>query len=145
MTVRVEITCSISQEPSARAAVEAFNNETGGLRVGRRVNEQSHKVQLMVRLPQSANVSNYAAPLGQAHQQKVFESFRFVIGELVSISFAPSVNLQEQMRDFPLRPDETWFPAIDDPHKAYVCMSMPVMLAKQAAWLLAHEVEWAYV
>ena len=145
MTVLVEITCSISQESSAQAAIEAFDNETGGLLIGRSVNEQSHKVQLMVRLPQSINVSKQAAPLDQALQQKVIESFRYVIGDLVAISFAPSVNWQEQMRNFPLRPDETWFPAIDDPHKAYVCMSMPVMLAKQAAWLLAHEVQWAYV
>src|SRR5258708_31543962 len=42
--------------------------------------------------------------------------------------------------NFPLRPDESWFPAIHDPDQAYVCMSRPLMLAKQAAWLLEHEV-----
>jgi hypothetical protein len=145
MTVLVEIVCSVSQEESARAAVEAFCKVTGGLLIGRRVIEETHKVLLMVRLPQTASGSNHATALDQARQQNVIESFRHVTCDLVQISFDPSVNLREQMRNFPLRPDESWFPAIHDPDQAYVCLSRPVMLAKQAAWLLAHEVKWAFV
>jgi hypothetical protein len=81
----------------------------------------------------------------QARQQDVIESFRYVPCDLVQISFDPAVNLREQMRNFPLRPDESWFLAVHDPDQAYVCMSRPLMVAKQAAWLLAHEVMWAFV
>ena len=145
MTVLVEIVCSVSQEESARAAVEAFCKATGGLIIGRRVIEETHMVLLMVRLPQTASGSNHATALDQARQQNVIELFQYVTCDLVQISFDPSVNLREQMRNFPLRPDESWFPAIHDPDQAYVCLSRPVMLAKQAAWLLAPEVKWAFV
>ena len=135
MTVLVEIVCSVSQEEFAQAAVEAFCKATGGLLIGRRVNEETYE----------ASGSNHATALDQARQQNVIESFRHVTCDLVQISFDPSVNLPEQMRNFPLRPDESWFPAIHDPDQTYVCLSRPVMLAKQAAWLLAHEVKWAFV
>ncbi len=72
-------------------------------------------------------------------------SFCSVTRDLVSISFDPSVDPQEQMRDFPLGPDESWFLAIHDPYKVYVRIRGPIMEAKQAAWLLEHEVVWAYV
>jgi len=145
MAVLVEIVCSVSQEEFAQAAVEAFCKATGGLLIGRRVIEGTRKALLMFRLPPTASVSKDAAALSQARQQNVIESFRYVACDLVQISFDPPVNLREQMRDFPLRPDESWFPAIHDPDQAYVCMSRPLMLAKQAAWLLKHEVKWAFV
>ena len=145
MAVLVEIVCSVAQEEFAQAAVEAFCRATGGLLIGRRLIEETHKVPLLVRLPQTASGSNHATALSQARQQHVIESFRRVTYDLVQISFDPSVNLREQMRNFPLRPDESWFPAIHDPDQAYVCMSRPLMLAKQAAWLLKHEVKWAFV
>ncbi len=145
MAVLVEIVCSVSQEEFAQVAVEAFCRATGGLLIGRRVIEVTHKALLMVRLPPAASVSKDATALSQARQQNVIESFRYVTYDLVQISFDPSVNLREQMRNFPLRPAESWFLAIHDPDQAYVCMSRPLMLAKQAAWLLAHEVKWAFV
>ena len=145
MAVLVEIVCSVAQEESARAAAEAFCKATGGLIIGRRVIEETHKVLLMVRLPQTASGSNHATALDQARQQNVIESFRHVTCDLVQISLDPAVDLREQMRNFPLRPDGSWFPAIHDPDQAYVCMSRPLMLAKQAAWLLEHEVTWAFV
>jgi len=145
MTVLVEIVCSVSQEESARAAVEAFCKATGGLLISRRVIEVTHKALLIVRLPPTASVSKDATALDQARQQHVIESFRYVTCDLVQISLDPAVDLREQMRNFPLRPDESWFPAIHDPDQAYVCLSRPVMLAKQAAWLLAPEVKRAFV
>lgn len=78
-------------------------------------------------------------------QQHIIASFRLVSGDLVNISFDPALDPQEQMRDFPLGPDESWFLAIHDPHQVYVCIRGPMMGAKQAAWLLKHEVVWAYV
>jgi len=51
MAVLVEIVCSVSQEEFAQVAVEAFCRATGGLLIGRRVIEVTHKALLMVRLP----------------------------------------------------------------------------------------------
>ena len=78
-------------------------------------------------------------------QQHVNGSLRLASGDLVNISFDPAVDPQEQMRDFPLGPDESWFLAIHDQHQVYVHIRGPMMGAKQAAWLLKHDVVWAYV
>ena len=147
MTVLVEIVGPASGEEPARAVVTAFCKQAGGLLIGRHVNEQTHTVQFMARLPHLTGTDKmllHQANLSKARVQHVIESFRYMSCDLVQISFDPSLNLREQMLDFPLRPDESWFPAIHNPHQAYVCMSRPVMLAKQAAWLLAHDVTWAY-
>ena len=145
MTILIEIVCSVSQEEPAQATIEAICKDTGDLLIGRRVNEETNEVLLLVRLLHATSVSKHTTALSHALEQHVIASFRFVTGDLVNISFDPSVDLQEQMRDFPLRSDESWFLAIHDPHQVYVCIIGPMMGAKQAAWLLKHEVVWAYV
>jgi len=145
MTALIEIVCSDAKEEAAQATVEAFCKEASGRLIGRRVNEEAHNVLLMVQLLQTASVSKHATTFSHALQREVIASFRYVTYDLVKISFNPSVDLREQMLDFPLRPDESWFPAIHDPHQAYVCLRRPLMSANQAAWLLKHEVAWAYV
>ena len=145
MTTLIEIVCAVSQEEAAQASIEAFCKETGSRLIGRCVNEETHEVQLMVQLPHhTARARRHAAALGHALQEQVIASFRYITSDLVKISFDPSVNLQEQMHNFPLRPGESWFPAIHDPHQAYVYMSRPLMLTEQAAWLLKHKVLWAF-
>src|SRR5260221_10492644 len=69
--VLVEIVCSVSQEELAQVAVEAFCRATGGLLIGRRVIEVTHKTLRMVCLPPTASVSKDATALSQAHQQHV--------------------------------------------------------------------------
>ena len=78
-------------------------------------------------------------------QQYNIASFCSVIRDLVSISFDPSVDPREQMRNFPLGPGESWSFAIHDPYQVYVRIRGPIMEAKQAAWLLKHKVVWSYV
>ncbi len=146
MTILIEFVCSVPQEEAAQATVEAFCEETGSLLIGRRVNEETYEVRLMVQLPHHiARASRHATAISPTLQEQVSASFRYITSDPVKISFDPSVDLREQMRNFPLRPGESWFPAIHDLHQAYVCMSRPFMLTEQAAWLLEHEVQWAFV
>ena len=145
MTILIEIVCSVSQEEPAQATIEAICKETGDLLIGRRVNEETHEVLLVVQLLQTVSVSRHTTVLSHALQQGVIASFRYTSSDLVKISFDPSRDLREQMRDFPLRPGESWFPAIHNPHQAYVCLSRPLMLTEQAAWLLRRQLEWAFV
>jgi hypothetical protein len=145
MAVLVEIVGAVSGEETAEAYVAAFCQQVGGLLIGRRVNEQTHQAQFLIRFLHPLSMSEHTEDLSRACQQHLIESFRYVSGGLVQISFHPSLNLREQMQDFPLRPDESWFPDIHNPHQAYICMSRPVMLAKQAAWLLARDAAWSFV
>jgi len=145
MTILIEIVCSVSQEEAAQATIEAICKETGDLLISRRVNEETHEVLLVVQLLQTVRVGRHTTVLSHALQQGVIASFRYMSSDLVKISFDPSRDLREQMRDFPLRPGESWFPAIHNPHQAYVCLSRPLMLTEQAAWLLRRQVDWAFV
>lgn len=145
MTILIEIVCSVSQEKPAQATIEAICKERGDLLIGRRVNEETHEVLLVVQLLQTVSLSRYTTALSHALQQGVITSFRYVSSDLVKISFDPSLGLREQMRDFPLRPGESWFPAIHNPHQVYVCLSRPLMITEQAAWVLRRQLEWAFV
>ena len=99
----------------------------------------------MVQLPQTGSASRHAGALSPLLHKPVIVSFQSINCDLVKISFDPSVDPREQMRDFPLRPGESWFPAIHHPHQSYICLSRPLMLTEQAAWLYGHEVAWAFV
>jgi len=145
MTTLIEIECSIAQEEVALATLEENGKETGDLLIGRRVDEANNEVLLIVRLMQPTSVSKHTIALRRTLQNHHIASFRFVTCDLVNVSFGPSVDPQEQMQDFPLHSDELWFVSLHDRHQAYVCISKPVMDAKQAAWLLKHEVLWTYV
>ena len=145
MTTLIEIICSVSQEEPVRSTVEAFCKETDNLLIGRRLNEETDEVLFAVQLLQTGSLSGHTKTFNQAQQQGVIASFRYMTCDLVKISFDLSLDLREQMRDFPLRPDESWYPAIHNTHQAYVCMSRPVMHAKQAASLLARDAAWSFV
>jgi hypothetical protein len=145
MTTLLAVLCSFSQEEAAHTTVEEGCKEAGGLLIGRLVNEETHEVLLLIQLFHTACISKHTKVLSHARQQAVIASFRFVTCDLLKISFDPSVDTQEQMRGLPLRPGESWFPANHDPHQIYVSIRRPLMEAKQAAWLLAHGIAWAYV
>lgn len=145
MTILIEIVCSLSQEKPVQATIEAICKETGDLLIGRLANEQTHEVLLVVQLLQVGSMSRHTTDLSHALQQRHIASYRFVSGNLLKISLEPSMDLQEQMRDFPSHSGESWFPAIHNPHQAYVSLIRPLVQRGQAAWLLRRQVGWAYV
>lgn len=145
MTTLIEIACPVSKEETMQATVEAFCEETDGLLIGRRIYQETNEILLIVRLPYATNLSKHVTVLSRALQQEVITWFRCVTCDLVKISFDLSASLEEQLHDFPLRSGESWFPAIHNPHQAYVCMSRPLMAANQAAWILGREAAWAFV
>ena len=145
MTTLLEIVCAVAQAEAVQTLLEESCQATGDLLIGRCVYEQINEVLLIVRLLHASSVRSYVTILSQQLQQAVILSFQLLSGDLVKLFFHPSVDLREQMRHFPLYPGDSWYPALHDPHQAYVCLRRPLLGAKQAAWLLQHEVEWAYV
>ena len=145
MTILIEIVCSVAQEKPVKATLEAICKETGDLLIGRCANERTHEVLLVVQLLNSTSMSRHTTDLSHALQQRDIASFRFVSSNLLKISVEPPLDLREQMRDFPSPTGESWFPAIHNPHLAYVCLIRPLMQTDQAAWLLRRQVGWAYI
>nr|MDQ2716379.1 hypothetical protein [Chloroflexota bacterium] len=148
MTTLIELGHSISQEEAAWARqdqrarassateIETFCEETGGLLIGRSINEQTRESLLIVQLLHTAGVSRQMAVFSYALQQEIIASFRYVFCDLVKIAFDPTLDARAQMHDFPLRPGELWFPALQNPQHAYVRISKPFMLAKLAVFFI---------
>ena len=149
MTTIIEFVCSVSQEVAAQTTIEAFCKKTGNLLIGRQVNEETQQILFIVRPLHAVSERKHARALRGLDQSRPYKgaimSSRSVTCELVKISLDRSVDLRDQMRDFPLRPGEQWFFAIHDAHQAYVCMNRPLMLPEQAAWLVGHEAVWEFI
>jgi hypothetical protein len=145
MPTLIEIASALAQEKVVRASVEAICQATGDLLIGRSVYEHTNEVLLIVRLLHATSVSKLLIALREALQQELITSFECMSAELVSISFLPSLDLREQMHDFPLSPGESWFPALDNAHQAYVCLRGSWLEAEQTAWLLEHQALWEFV
>ena len=145
MTTLIEIVGTGAQAEAVQTLIEESCQATGDLLIGRCVYEQINEVLLIVRLVHATSVRSYVTILSQQLQQAVILSFQLLSGDLVKLCFHPSVDLREQMRHFPLYPGDSWYPALHDPHHVYVYLRRPLLGAKQSAWLLQHEVEWAYV
>src|SRR2546421_1825650 len=144
MTTFIEIVGTVAQAQAVQTLLEESCQATGDLLIGQCVYEQVNEVLFIIRLVHASSVRSYVTILSQQLQQAVILSFQLLSGDLVKLCFHPSVDLREQMRHFPLYPGDSWYPALHDPHQAYVCLRRPLLGAKQAAWLLQHEVEWAY-
>ena len=145
MPILIEIVCTVGKAEAVRTLIEESCQVTGDLLIGRCVYEQINEVLLIVQLVHATSVRRYVTTLSQQLQQEVILSFQLVNGDLVKMSFHPTVDVREQMRHFPLCPGDSWYPALHEPHQAYVCIRRPLLGAKQAAWLLHHEVVWVYV
>lgn len=145
MTVTlIEVVCPLSQQ-SAQTTLEQYFKQTGDLLISRRIYPLVDAVLLVIRLLDPANVSKHRMFLDQALQGGLISSYEYVTCDLVTASLDSPPDICDQMRDFPLRPGESWFPAIDDPHQAYICLDTPWMTSEQIAWLLEHQVKWTYV
>lgn len=145
MATLIEIVCYTPQLEMAQPTIETFCNDTEGRLIGRRFYEETHEVVFMLQLPHATNLGKHMTSLSQALQQHAISSFRYLTCDLVQIFFESTNDLREQMHDFPLLPGEFWFPSAQNSCQVYVCINRPVMLARQAAWLLAHKVRWAFV
>src|ERR1700736_3145583 len=124
MGISVEIICALSQK-SAQTVIEQHFKETEDRLLARCLYEELDRVLLIVRLLPTANMQECTAFLQLALQQGTVESYEYVICSLVSVNLNPSLDRETQMYGFPLDFGDAWFPAIDDPHKVYLCIDMP--------------------
>jgi hypothetical protein len=136
----VEIICSISQR-SAQKTVEEHFEKAGDQFLARCAYEDLGQVLLVVQLSATTDEDEHNAFFRLALEQGIIDSYEYLTCYPVSAFLNPSLDRQEQMRHFPLRPGESWFPAIDHPNKVYICLDKPFMAADQTAWLLEHQLD----
>src|SRR5436309_15759655 len=91
MPILIEIVCTVSKAEAVRTLIEESCQVTGDLLIGRCVYEQINEVLLIVQLVHATSVRKFVTTLSQQLQQEVILSFQLVSGDLVKMSFHPSV------------------------------------------------------
>src|ERR1700737_503478 len=143
MGISVEIVCALSQK-NAQTVVEQHFKETGDLLLACCLYEELDRVLLIIRLLPTTDLQECTAFLQLALQQATIVSYEYVVCSLVSAFLNPALDLETQMSGFPLDFGDAWFPAIDHPHKIYLCIDMPPMTPAQIAWLSERQAKWEY-
>ena len=142
MYTLIEIAYAISQQ-NAEATIAHYFKETGNLLIGHSIFEETGEVLLVVLL-MHPHKSEYTDYLKNLLLQGIVESFEYRFHYLVIVTLDSHLDIRMQMQDFPLQPGESWFPAVDHPDQVYICLERYLMTAEQAAWMLKHQVGWAY-
>ena len=142
MYIMIEIVYPLSQE-NVEAAIEHYFKATGNLLIGRRIFDETGEVLLVVLLVYP-HVSAFTTFLKDLLNQGRIKSYEYMSHYLVIFNLDTHLDIPTQMHDFPLRPGESWFSAIDNPQQIYVALERYIMSSEQAAWVLQHQVKWAY-
>ncbi len=144
MATLIEVVCPLSQK-DMEASVEHYFKEMGDLLIGRRAYQELDAVLLVMQVQYAANLIKHRKFLDYALQQGLIESCVYVTCTLVTASLDASLDIWDQMHDFPLCPGESWFPAVDHPYQVYICLGTHLMTRNQAEWLIVHQATWACV
>ncbi len=144
MATLIEVVCPLSQK-DMEASVEHYFKEMGDLLIGRRAYQELDAVLLVMQVQYAANLIKHRKFLDYALQQGFIESCEYVTCTLVTASLDASLDIWDQMHDFPLCPGESWFPAVDHPNQVYICLGTHLMTRNQAEWLIVHQATWACV
>ena len=142
MYTLIEIAYAISQH-NVEAAIQHSFKESNNSLIGRSLFEETDEALLVVLLTHP-NMSEHRNFLKHLLQQGMITSFEYRYQYLVTAFFDPPLDVRMKMQEFPLRPGESWFPAINHPGQVYICLERHLMTAEQAAWMLNHQVRWAY-
>ena len=140
--IMIEIVYPLTEE-NVEAAIEHYFKATGNLLIGRRIFDETGEV-LLVFLLVNPNMSAFTIFLKDLLDQGKIKSYEYLSHYLVIFDLYTHLDVKMQMHDFPLRPGESWFSAIDNPHRIYIALETYLMSPEQAAWVLQHEVKWAY-
>ncbi len=145
MFLLIHVAVPLANEDAVQSEVGRCCAETGDIPLGRRVYKESGEVLLVVRLVQDYHLSEHVKLLNQALQQQIILSFQSEVTNLVSVRCKPPRSIVESMHDFPLQWNESWFPAIADPHQAYFCTRRMLIGEDQIAWFNRHHFSYQYI
>jgi hypothetical protein len=144
MTTLIHIAVLITNEELVRNTVVNCCSETGDTLIGQRVYEEVGEVLLVVRLVQNYNVTKHIPILSQALQRELILSFQIEMINLVRVECPAPLDIRHQVQDFPLQPNESWFPAVESEQMAYICTRGLLLQPSQEQWLEGHHLDYTY-
>lgn len=139
MNILIYIAVPIENEQTLCAELKRCCAETGDQLIGHRVYEDVGEVLFVVCLAHQYVLTKHIHILNQALQAQLILSFQPEKAQVMMICSQGNVlaphNIAALLKGFPLRPSESWFPAIDDSEKAYLCTNTRKLNQQQIAWL----------
>ncbi len=145
MTTLIHIAVLVANEELVKNTVVNCCSETGDALIGQRVYEEVGEELLVVRLVQDYNVTKHIPILSQALQSKLILSFQIEMINLVRVECPAPLDIRHLIQDFPLQPNESWFPAIESEQTAYICTRGLLLQPSQELWLERHHLDYTYV
>ena len=145
MTTLIHIAVLVANEEIVRNTVVNCCSETGDALIGQRVYEEVGEVLLVVRLMEDYNVAKHIPILSQALQRKLILSFQIEMTNLVRVESTAPLNIRHLVQDFPLQPNESWFPSIESDQMAYVCTRSLILQPSQERWIERYHLEYTYM
>jgi hypothetical protein len=145
MTTLIHIAVLVANEELVKDTVVNCCSETGDTLIGQRVYAEVDEVLLVVRLTQDYNVTKHIPILSQALQSKLILSFQIETTNLVRVECPAPLDIRDFVQDFPLQPNESWFPAIESKQMAYMCTRSLLLQPAQERWLERVHLSYLYV
>lgn len=127
----IEIGLPTSNIPRVQPALETCLQETGDALIGQQIYDD--QTLFVVRIT-GDTLQNHLKTLSAAFREKLVDSFQLIACYLFKVAFKDE-SYQTLLRDFPLHPGESWFPAANEARTAYLCLSRPHLSQEQTSWL----------
>ena len=139
----IEIICFLDQK-SVQTTIKQRFEQTGDRILASCVYEEFERILLVVQLSPTTDRREHTIFLQKALQLGHIEFYEYVACYPVSVFLDPSLDRDEHKRWFPLRVGESWYPALDHPHKVYLCLTRPFLAPAQVAWLNQNQARWEF-
>lgn len=126
--------------------IEHYCQETGNDIIGRRVYEEVEEVLIVVQLNKEVRSSTHTLALNNLIHSRLILSCQFENANLILVRSELSQNICDILPQFPLQPNESWFPSISDAqHAAYICTRNVLINFEQSTWLRAYNLSYQYL
>lgn len=131
----IEIDIPQHKVASVQAYIKSCVQKTGDFLIGYSDFSDGSK-QLIVKLTHNDYIPKHQIVLGPALQAGAIYSFTFKTCVLTKLVFDDESTMK-RLATFPFREKECWFPAIDNPKEAYLCLMAQELSKEQSEWVFA--------
>jgi hypothetical protein len=127
----IEVGLPTSNIPRVQPELEACLQTTGDALIGQQIYDDQA---LFVVRVSDTTIQTHLKTLSAAFRDNLIDSFQLIACYLFKVAFKDE-SFQNVLRDFPLHPGESWFPAASETCTAYLCLSGSYLSQEQTSWL----------
>ncbi len=146
MAILIHVAVSLDKADVVETELKRCCADIGDEVLGKRIYDEVEEVLFVVRLYQDNHLSQHIKVLNQYLQSQQLLSFQFEHTNLIRVQGNPiESGIRSAMIEFPLQPNESWFPSITEPQMLYLCTRNILIKPEQAQWLTSHQAAYQYL